>query len=84
MRIPPWLYVLGALVLALPFGWGLGLLLAYAGSGRNIGQPPALTIPIALVGSIAFALWREVTPQMRLAVMGGGTAMFLVLGALAG
>jgi len=84
MRIPSWLIVTAAVVAALPFGWGLGVLIAHLLLGREIGVFPALTIPVTTVGSIVFALSRTVSPATRLAVMTGGTAVLLIMGSLAG
>jgi len=47
MQIPSWLIVGAAVVMALPFGWGLGLLVAYIVAGKNFGQLPAATVPLA-------------------------------------
>lgn len=74
MRIPSWL------VMALPFGWGLGVLAAEAAVGRDVGVLPALTIPVAVTGSIVFALSSVVTPLVRLAIFAAGTVLFLVFG----
>jgi hypothetical protein len=82
MRVPSWLIVAAAVVMALPFGWGLGVALAALALGREFGQLPALTVPVAIVASIVFALMPSVSPLTRLAIMAAGTAFFLVLGAL--
>ena len=70
-------------MLAFPFGWGLGVLAAYLIAGSDFGQLPAATIPIAIVASIAFALWSSVKARTRLTVMLVGTALFILLARLA-
>ncbi|MGH7532384.1 MAG: hypothetical protein ACREL4_03735 [Gemmatimonadales bacterium] len=82
-RIPAWLIVSAAVVMALPFGWGLGLMLALLIAGRDFGQLPAATVPIALIASIGFALWPRVRPRTRLKVLTAGTVLCLLLARLA-
>ena len=84
MRIPSWLIVIAAVVAALPFGWVLGVLAAQALLGREIGVFPVLTIPVAVIGSIVFALSSKFSPATRLAVTAGGTAVLSIVGYLAG
>ena len=79
MRIPSVLLVIGATILALPFGWGLGVLVAYAIAGRDFGQLPVGTVPLALIASIAFALLPSISAKIRFAVMAAGTAVFVLL-----
>jgi len=43
MRVPSWILVTAAVVVAFPFGWGLGVLVAYLIAGKSFGQLPALT-----------------------------------------
>jgi len=71
--------LIAAVILALPFGWGLGVVLAYAIAGPQFGVLPALTIPIATAGAIAFVLASPLPAQMRLAIMAIGTGAFVVL-----
>jgi hypothetical protein len=72
--------VTAAVLVAFPFGWGLGVVVAYMVAGKNFGQLPALTVPIAIVGSLIFAFSPAFTPGMRLAIMLIGTIVFLLLG----
>jgi hypothetical protein len=78
MRVPPAIFVAAAVLLAPPFGWGLGVMLAYAIAGPDFGQLPAGTVPVSIAASIAFALWPRPSPQTRLAIMAVGTAVFVV------
>ena len=80
MRIPSWLLVIAAVIAALPFGWGLGVVVAYLVAGPNFGQLPILTVPIGLIVSIAFALLPILTAGTRLAILVVGAAAFIVLG----
>jgi hypothetical protein len=79
MRVPAWVLVTAAVIAALPFGWGLGVLVAYAVTAGRIGQLPALTVPLAIIGSIGFAASPWLAPSTRLTVLLVGTAMFLLL-----
>jgi len=82
MRIPSWILVIGAVLAAFPFGWGLGVFIAYLVAGKNFGQLPALTVPLGIIASIAFALARSLSPGTRLTIMAAGTVVFLLLGLL--
>lgn len=84
VRIPSWLIVVAAVIAALPFGWGLGVVAATLAMGPDFGQLPALTVPVAIVGSIAFALSGFFTVRTRLAVLAGGAAFFILLGIATG
>jgi hypothetical protein len=84
VRIPSWLIVIAAVVAALPFGWVLGVLAAQALLGREIGVFPVLTILVAVIGSIVFALSSRFSPATHLAVTAGGTAVLSIVGYLAG
>ena len=77
MRIPSWLVVTAAVIMAVPFGWALGVTFAGLVVGRDVGVLPALTIPVAVIGSIVFALSSAVTPPIRLLVLTAGTILFL-------
>jgi hypothetical protein len=66
-------------ILALPFGWGLGMLAAYVIAGPDFGQLPVGTIPIALIGSIVFAVQPSISAKTRFTVMAAGTAVFVFL-----
>ena len=82
MRIPPFVWIIAAVILALPFGWGLGVVAAYLIAGSNFGQMPIVTVPLAIVASIVFALVPWVPAQTRVIIMAIGTAAFVVLGYL--
>ena len=84
MRVPAWVLVTASVVAALPFGWGVGVLVAYVLTAGRIGQLPALTVPLAIIGSIAFALSPWLTPGMRLTVLLVGTGVFVLLGIVFG
>lgn len=79
MRISSILFTAAAVLLALPFGWGLGVVLAYAIAGKDFGQLPAGTVPIALMASVAFAVWPAISARARCAVMAAGTAVFVLI-----
>jgi hypothetical protein len=79
MQIPPWVTVAAAAVLALPFGWGLGVLAAYILAGKNFGQLPAATVPIGIVAALAVALWPSIKPSTRLKVTLAGSLVFILL-----
>jgi hypothetical protein len=82
MRIPSWLVVTATVVAALPFGWGLGVFVAYLVAGRNFGQLPALTVPLGIIASIAFAASSLVRPLTRLLIMVVGTIGFVLLASI--
>ena len=84
MQVPAWLTVMAAVLMALPFGWGVGVFAAYLLAGSNFGQLPVATVPLGIVAALAFALWPTVTPSMRLKVTFGGTVAFALLGWLLG
>jgi hypothetical protein len=67
------------LVLALPFGWGAGVLVAYVLGGRDFGQLPVATVPLGILGAIVFAVWPSVETNTRLKIMCAGTVMFVAL-----
>ena len=79
MQIPSWVTVAAAAVMALPFGWGLGVLTAYIVAGKNFGQLPAATVPMGVIAALAFALWPSIKPSTRLKVTFGGSAAFILL-----
>jgi hypothetical protein len=72
MRIPGWLIVAAAAVVAVPFGWMLGVLAAELIVGPEFGVFPVVTIPIGIAASLWFAVSRIVTPLVRLAIMAAG------------
>jgi len=83
MRIPQVIFVGAAVLLALPFGWGLGVVLAYAIAGSDFGQLPVGTVPLSIVASIAFALSPQPSPKSRFAIMAIGTAGFILASLIA-
>jgi hypothetical protein len=68
--------------MALPFGWGLGLVLALLIAGRDFGQLPAATVPVGLIASVGFALWPRIRPGTRLRILTAGTLLFLLIARL--
>lgn len=78
MRVARWATVAAAALMALPFGWGLGVFLAYVLAGRNFGQLPAATVPLSIVAALVFALWPSVDPGTRLGAMVAGAALFFL------
>ena len=68
-----WLLIGLALVAALPFGWMLGVFLAFLLLGSNMGVFPVLTIPLGWAAGFAVALVRWADPAVRLAVLAAGT-----------
>jgi hypothetical protein len=59
---------------------GLGVAAAMLAVGRDVGVLPAVTIPVAVVGAIVFALSSATPPLVRLAVFTAGTVLFLIFG----
>jgi len=80
MRTPSWMVVGFALIMALPFGWGLGVMLAFLIAGRDFGQLPAATVPLGLATAIGFAVSPRFEARTRLTVMLAGTAAFVLFG----
>ena len=78
--MPSWLIVSAAVVLAFPFGWGVGVLSALLIGGRNFGQLPALTVPLGVIVTIVFALWPSFKASTRFKVMLAGSVAFVILG----
>jgi hypothetical protein len=56
MQFPSWAVVTAAVVVAFPFGWGLGVKAAYLLAGPDFGQLPSLTVPVGIIAAIVFAL----------------------------
>ena len=71
------LIVAAAVVMALPFGWGLGLLAAYLIAGKDFGQLPAATVPLGILGSVGFSLSPIAHPMTRLKILSAGAALFV-------
>jgi hypothetical protein len=74
--------VLWAVLAALPFGWGTGLLAARIVMRGDPAQLPAVTIPIAIFAGIVFALVPLGSARTRLGVLLGGAALGFVLDSL--
>ena len=83
MRIPSAILVTVAVLLALPAGWGLGVVLAYTIAGPDFGQLPALTVPISIIVAIVFALSPSIAAPTRLAILAAATCFFVLVGLLA-
>ena len=82
MRIPSWVVTAAALVMALPFGWGLGVIAAFVVAGKEFGQLPVATVPLGIVASFVFALWQPIRAGVRLAVLVAGTVVFIAVARL--
>jgi len=76
--MPGWLVTAATVVLALPFGWGLGLLAAYLIAGKNFGQLPAGTVPLGIIAAVVFSLWSSIKLATRFMVMLVGSAAFIL------
>ena len=77
-----WVTIAAAVFMALPFGWGLGVFLAYVLAGSSFGQLPAVTVPLGIVASLVFALWPSLAPRTRLTVLAAGTILFFLFARL--
>lgn len=70
-------------LIVLPFGWTLGLAIAFIFAGKSFGQLPVMTVPIGILAAIAFALVPFRTELTRFMIMLVGTVVgFLVFGAI--
>jgi hypothetical protein len=76
--MPKWMLTAATILLALPFGWGLGLLAAYLIAGKDFGQLPAATVSLGIVGAMMFAFWSSVELTTRFTVMLVGTLVFIL------
>jgi len=79
MNIPSGFIVAAAVIAAVPFGWGLGVVAAMLIVGPDFGVFPVLTIPPAIIAAVAFALSRKLKPTLRLGILLAGTALFFLL-----
>lgn len=77
-------FTIGAVLAAIPFAYMAGLLAAFLlAGGPNIGQGPALTIPLALLASIAFAAVPLLAARIRFVILAvGAVVLFLVVRAV--
>lgn len=80
MRVPSWLIVAAAVVMAIPCGWGLGVMAAELAVGRDVGVLPVVMIPVGVIGAIVFAVSSVATPLIRLVLLAAGTGLFLIVG----
>jgi hypothetical protein len=76
--MPKWLLTAATVLLALPFGWGMGLLAAYLIAGKNFGQLPAATVSLGIIVAMIFAFWSSVKLSTRFTVMLVGTVAFIL------
>ena len=72
-----WVTTAATVLLALPFGWGLGLLVAYLIAGKHFGQLPAVTVALGIVAAVSFALSSAVKLKTRFLVMLIGSIVFI-------
>ncbi len=77
-----WITVAAAVVMAFPFGWGLGVVLACIIAGSNFGQLPAVTVPLGIVAAIVFAVWPSPKASTRLTALVAGSLVFLLFARL--
>lgn len=77
LRIPSWVAVIFALLVAFPCGWAVGVVAALIVAGPNFGQLPLFTVPAGIIASFLFALLPVLTPWIRLAIMIGIVAAFI-------
>ena len=77
MRIPSWMMVAASVMMAFPFGWGLGVFVAYVIAGKNFGQLPVATVPLGIVAALVFAVAPFMDASKRLKIMLGGTLIFI-------
>ncbi|MGH8504657.1 MAG: hypothetical protein ACRETM_01675 [Stenotrophobium sp.] len=66
---PDWVFATAAVVVALPCGWGLGIVAATCMAGSDFGQLPAVTVPLGIVAALVFALSPILTAKKRLTVL---------------
>lgn len=76
------LTVAGAVVAAFPFGWGLGVVAAYLIAGSEVGQLPALTVPLGIATALLFAVLPIGKATTRLTILAGGAVGFILLARL--
>jgi len=79
MRVPAWLIVAAAVVVAFPFAWGLGVDVAFLLLGPEVGAFPVVTILLALGAAVSFAIAPWLTPAKRLAILAAGTVAVWLL-----
>ena len=83
MQVPHWLLVSAAALCAFPFGWGLGVIAAYLIAGTDFGQLPILTVPLGIIAAVVFALLPVLAAGTRLAILAGGTGVFILFAFIA-
>ena len=74
-----WLIVAAAVVVAIPFGYALGVVAVSLLAGPDIGQMPVMSVPIAILGSIIFALLPVLTPRIRLTILAAGAVVLILV-----
>ncbi|HLX28143.1 MAG TPA: hypothetical protein VKV24_06630 [Casimicrobiaceae bacterium] len=74
MRVAPWVIVTATVLLVLPFGWGLGVLVAYLIGGKNFAQIPVATVPLGILAALVFAVRPSLDASFRLKILGVGAA----------
>ena len=78
-RIPRPVVLTAAVIAAFPFGWMVGVFAAYLVAGPNFGQLPIMTVPLAIVAAIVFAVMPVWSAWTRLAIMIVGTGLLVAL-----
>ena len=82
LRIPSWVVIVAAVVVAVPCGWAVGVIVALAWGGPNFGQLPLFTVPVGIIASVLFALFPVPAPWIRLTIMLAIVAAFTLGGML--
>lgn len=77
--MPTALKTAACVVLAFPFGWCLGALIALIIAGPDFGQLPALTVGLGILGSIVFAVWPSIKVDTRLRILFFGSIILIML-----
>ncbi len=72
-------FIFGAVLAAIPVGYGLGVLAAWLIAGYNFGQLPLITVPLGIVASIIFALVPFLKARTRFAIMVGGLVVLAIV-----
>lgn len=79
MRFPRPLLILVSVVMIIPFGWGIGVVISDVFTRGDIGQSPALTVPLGILAAIIFAVWPSVTLLTKTKVLFFGSVFMIVL-----
>lgn len=80
MHLQSWLLIVAALLVALPFGFLLGMLIAWVVAGRStmVGMIPIMTIPPAVIAALVFALVPVFTAGTRLTTLAIGAVLMAI------